>query len=441
MAITVSDPKVALAVINEAKANGVFGGEIPEDDAALIKEAGELVRLAEQAVDAGVAGGAVEKVLAAANGTGDEGGGEAAADNPFAAAAAAEAEPETDDGPDEGTFDIDSVIEDYEDLKVAEILEAMKELDAEQVAQVKAYEAENGERAKILNYVAAEPEPDPEPESEGSDEPVNANVDPSNYATTEPWPGYNKAKIGDIVAKIEDTVRNDGENAKPLLAHVWEFEKNGKGRKRLIDKLTDIATNGVTAEPEDVKTEPPFDDDEGKSEGPVAPPVQTKATAPVSGDTGTLADPVPGGATPKALGAIEKEGLPIPAVVGEIPVLPEDFTTLSDIEVRRFQSQFHACYARAHFIVAVCNGHSNDAKVVAEDAIREYINANDFPKGTTVTQMEAQASADESVQQARQVEREWREAGRLQAALRDIYLHACERLSREQTGRDAERAR
>ena len=72
---------------------------------------------------------------------------------------------------------------------------------------------------------------------------------------------------------------------------------------------------------------------------------------------------------------------------------------------------------------------------------RSYINANDFPKGTTVTQMEAQASADESVQQARQVEREWREAGRLQAALRDIYLHACERLSREQTGRDAERAR
>lgn len=440
MAITVSDPKVALAVINEAKANGVFGGEIPEDDAALIKEAGELVRLAEQAVDAGVAGGAVEKVLAAANGTGDEGGGEAAADNPFAAAAAAEAEPDADDGPDDGTFDIDSVIEDYEDLKVAEILEAMEELSAEQVAQVKAYEAENGERAKILNYVAAEPDPEPEPEDDG--EPANANVDPSNYATTEPWPGYNKAKIGDIVAKIEDTVRNDGENAKPLLAHVWEFEKNGKARKRLIDKLTDIATNGVTAEPEDVKPEPPFDDgDEGKAEEQVAPPVKTKATAPVSGDTGTLADPIPGGATPKALGAIEKEGLPIPAVVGEIPALPEDFTTLSDIEVRRFQSQFHACYARAHFIVAVCNGHSNDAKVVAEDAIRTYINANDFPKGTTVTQMEAQASADESVQKARQVEREWREAGRLQAALRDIYLHACERLSREQTGRDAERAR
>lgn len=438
MAITVSDPKVALAVINEAKANGVYAGEIPEDEAGLISQAGELVKLAEQAVDAGVSGGAVEKVLAAAQGTGDGGGGEAAP-NPFeAAAAAAEEEPaDESEGPSNS---IDDIIPDYDDLKVAEILDAMESLNSEQIAIVKEYEASEGERAKILNYTPPEPEPEEEPEP-AAEEPAGA-VDPSQYATTEPWPGYNKAKIGDIVAKIEDTVRNDGENAKPLLAHVWEFEKNNKERTRLISKLTEIAQNGVAAEPPDVKTEPPFeDDDEGEQEKPAAQePPKTRATAPVEGDD-TLADPLPGGATTKALAAIESEGLPTPGVVGDIPTLPEDFTKLSDIEVRQLQSQYHACYARAAFIQAVALGHANDAKVVAESEISDFIRSNDFPKGMTVTQMEAQASASDEVQAARRVQREWSEAARIEGTLKEIYLHACERLSREQTGRDAERAR
>lgn len=452
MAIT--DPTVAMAVINEAKSSGVFAGEVPDNDGAKLAQANELLKMAEQAKEAGVQAAAVMAVINAAQ---QQPGATAVPANPFGnapvAAPAADPAPAPAAAPSpEPAGDVNSIIADYDDLKVADVLAAMESLTDEQIAVVKAYEASEGERAKILGFerhpATQAPAPaapaEPAPAAQASVEVQFANVPQEQYAATEPWAGYAKAKINDIMDVVENVFRTNGEQAKPLLAHVWEYESNNKERKRLIDKLTEIAQNGVAAapaaapapapEPEGVVAEAPFQPPATPAPAPVAAPPATSTEVGFEGVAAPLA-----GATQKAQALVAHEGLPVPTQVGQPPVLPEDFTQLSDVEVRQYQSKFNACHARAIYLLAIAEGHSNDAKIAADAAVQNFIRTTEFPAKVTVTQMDAQASASAEVATARHTQHEWAEVARQYKALRDIYASTCERLSREQTGRADEK--
>lgn len=474
MAIT--DAAVATAVITEAKAHNIFPGEMPADDASKIAAAGELVRLAEQAKAAGVVGAPVLAVLGAAGQ-----GAPAAADggaNPFAGQPAPAAPPVPEPvaapavsppgGPSGGPAsappveqpapaapDINQAIPGYDDLKVGDVLTAMEGLNDAGIAFVKAYEAQEGERAKILNFerhpmAAAPPAAPPVQPEPAQDVSSFTQVDPSLYASTEPWPGYAKAKITDIVQTIETTLLTRGEEAKPLLAHVWEYESNNKERTRLLDKLKDIANNGVQSAPPAPPAPPPvpqagvdptapFAQPQAAPAPVAAPPVPQTPPDVSTPEFDTMVPPFENGATQRAETMINKE-LPVPPVVGQAPDLPGEFTGLSDVQVRSYQAQFNALQARAHYMLALAEGYANDAKLVADNAIDTFIRENTWEGKVTVKEMEAKALALPEIQHARRVQHEWGEASRQLRARRDIYQFTCERLSREQTGRADERS-
>lgn len=461
----VTDPQVALAVVNEAKAQGVFAGVPETEPAKLIAQANELVTLAEQAREVGANGGPVMAVIAASE--------QAPGAAPAAAAPAAPAPPPPTPAPAQVTI--------Y-NVKIKDAAGTVYEVTSDIVDQYLAGGYTLVEDAPPPPPPVATPPaphepvaaPAPEPETPAAALAADGPTDPSQYAEVEPWKGYKSAKIGDIIAHIENLVRTDGEAAKTTLAHVWEFESNNKERSRLLNKLTEIAQNGVTAEPtpapaepepdddDDVKAEPPFPDGGPAASPPPTPPAATAPPAPnpaappappaVPAPTPTpgaglfdpsddLIAPINNGSTGRVLAQIGKEGLPIPGVIGDPPAIPEDFTTLSDIEVRKLQGQFNACYARAIYLGSISAGHANDAKVSADAAVDLKIRTTDWPAKTTVKEMEAQAAADENVQQARRVQHEYGEAERQYRHLAQIYLSTFERLSREQTGRESDRAR
>lgn len=467
---TITDHAVAIAVVNEAKSRGIEPGPVPEDPAACIAKAQSLYDLALEAKTAGVAGEAVDAVIAAA--TQGNGTAPAAAPAPTPAPTPAPAQPAPVPAPaPTQQVSIDDVVPGYDDMKVAEILSVMEALTDEQIAFVKAYEASEGERAKILNFerhpmVQQPPAPTPEPAPAPTPAPAPeqsapAQVDPSQYESVEPWPGYNKAKIGDIVERIESVLLNQGETAKPLLAHVWAYEKANKERTRLITKLTEIAQNGVQSAPpsqapaeptpapapaptpapqaqdegQDVVAQPPFAD-QPAAPAPAPAPVPTQAPDSVAG----IADPVANGATERATAMIAGQ-LPVPPDwQGEFPSPSNDFTTLTDIEVAKYQSQFNALHSRAIFVLAQAEGHVADAKVEAERLIRQYIAGKEWAAKATDTSKEAEATQNvPEVAAARKVQHEWAQVARQVSALATGYEKTAERLSREQTRREKDR--
>lgn len=445
---TVTDPLVAQAVINEATAQGIHKEGMPADSSAQIILAQELVRLAEQAIAAGMAGPSAPAVIAAASQQ------PVVAAAPVAAAPVAAAPP-LPTPPQVTNFNV--VIQDAAGQKY--------EVPSDQVEQYVA----NG-YSVVEDTPAPPPVPAPvpvaapapvAPEPVAAAEPTPA---PAASGTPEPYEGFNAAKIPEIVEYIENVLATQGEAVKPLLAAIWEYEAANKNRPRLLGKLKAIAERGVevtpaaapaappapapvAAEPQPgVNPDPPF---VAPPAPPVAAPVAAVAppvAAPIVPAVPTAAQPEFGqlapalpGATQAASATVTAEGLPIPPVVGEPPVLPPDFTVLSDLDVRKYQSQFNACQARALYLHTIAEGHANDAKLVADAAQRDYIHSNAFAKGTTVTQIEAEAVANvPAIQEARRVQHDWTGLASQYKTLATIYDKTCDRLLNERVGRHAE---
>lgn len=486
--VQITDQAVALAVINEAKARGIPNADTPENPAEVIGKAQHLYDLALQAKNAGVGGEAIEAVLAAA---GQGGAAPQAAPavpdpNPFdqqqvvqppaavPVSAPPAPAPQTNPvapAPAEPTAQasIDDVIPGYDNLKVDEILTAMEGLTDEQIAFVKAYEAQDGERGKILKFerhpMVEQPPSAPVPQAPPAAA-VPAQVDQSQHSSVEPWQGYNAAKIKDIMAHIENVFRTQGEAAKPLLAHVWAFEKANKNRTTLINKLTELAQNGVQVSPptqvppepapaqvppsptpaegSDVIAQPPFQQPQQEA-APVPPPAPQAPSTPTPPSAQTtssagIADPVPGGATEAASLMIGQQ-LPIPPEwQGEFPNPSNDFTTLTDIEVAKYQSQFNALHSRAIFVLAQAEGNVADAKRAAERLIQQYVASKEWAAKATDTSKEAEATQNSAeIQAARKVQHDWSQVVRQVSALATGYEKTAERLSREQTRREKDR--
>lgn len=453
--MSITDPAVATAVINEAKARGIYPGEMPETDEAKLAQGNELLRLAEQAKGAGVQGEAVIAVLNAA-GQGDPGNPFGAGGAPAPAAPAPAAPPVPAAAPPaalppppappappvapEPPSEVEIIGPDGTHYMV----------DPSTVDQ---YITGGYTLAEVAppEPPAAPPVPPAAPVAPAAPAAPSGPADPSQYSTTAPWDTYDKDKIPDIVTRIETVLRDQGETAKPLLAHVWEYESNNKERTRLLDKLKDIASNGVQSAPPaappaapavpqaGVDPTAPFAQPQAAPAPVAAPPVPQTPPDVSTPEFDTMVPPFENGATQRAETMINKE-LPVPPVVGQAPDLPGEFTGLSDVQVRSYQAQFNALQARAHYMLALAEGYANDAKLVADNAIDTFIRENTWEGKVTVKEMEAKALALPEIQHARRVQHEWGEASRQLRARRDIYQFTCERLSREQTGRADERS-
>lgn len=484
----ITDATQARHLVETAQKHGVYNADIPVDDQGVVALANQLYSMAVQARDKGMDAVQINDVIAA--GEGNPAPAPAAAPPAPAATPAPPAKVKIRSAADGAVYEIDaSQVEEY---TIGGAYQLVEEAPTPPPAPAPA-------PVEPQPPVAApEPTPEPTPTPAAVEQPAPAAAqptaaDPSEYQSVEPWDGYKKLNIKPIMAEIEQRMQNGDPNLNTLLFHVFEYEKANKGRERLLAKLKELAENGVAANatpapaaaPEPAPAPVP-------AAAPVAPPVATPApvaqdpdVVPGSPFAGAAEAPAPAappvaapvapaaapvvqqavgqaleaavthvqsggatlvapleGATQKSIQAIVAERLPIPSEIdGDAPTLPADFTTLSDQEVARLQSQFNACLARANWLGAVADGHSNDAKIIADGKTREYKAANPAPKGTTVDQLEAQAyAAVPEIAAARTVQSEWGQHGRLLHALCNTFQSNCERLSREQTRRSDERA-
>lgn len=454
--IQITSPAVAAAVISEAMANNAHKGTMPTDDSQKLILAQELTDLALEAQTAGMNGPAVQAVIAAAS----QGAPVAAPPAPPEAAQVTDFNVKIQDASGQQYEVPNSQLQTYLDTGSYTVVQ--EAAPAPPPAPPTPVPVPVPTPAPVPTPVAAPPAPAPVAAA-----PTPAPAAPAAPAADGgalPWEGYDAAKIPDIVKHIEGVLATQGEAAKPLLASVWAYESANKNRPRLLNKLKGIAEQGVVVggapapapaapapaqvapEPADVNPAPPFQ--EAPAPAPVAaPPAPTPAPAPTQAVPapaqaqvqpefpGGLAAPIADGATQKVNATIAQEGLPVPGVVGNPPTLPEDFTILSDVQVRQFQSQFNACQARAHYLFSQAEGFSNDAKIAGDALVDEFIRGHQFDKGTTVKQIEAMAGELPNIQVARRTQHDWSEVARQYKALRDIYEGTCDRLSREQTGR------
>jgi hypothetical protein len=139
---------------------------------------------------------------------------------------------------------------------------------------------------------------------------------------------------------------------------------------------------------------------------------------------------------------IAKEKLPIPPEIdGTPPDLPRDISVLSDSQLRRFHSEFHALLARANWLVAVEESDEHAADQIARHykamVLRDLTAVAD--KNAKITALEAEAAGDPDVRQWNQKKNEHYVQVKLLKALRDTYEQTCDRMSREYTMRGSER--
>lgn len=468
--VQIEDVGVAKTLIETAQKQNVFQGEVPTDEAEILSRANELYRLAKQAQNAGMDAPPVLAVIGIAENAPSSDDSSAQSAPTSAPSAPPPPAPPAPPAPSAAPAMV----------KIKDANGTVYEVQSDQVSSYTdsgAYSLVDENPAPpppppappaptpIVPAPDEKPEPDPEPEPIAA---TGGDVDPSQYATVEPWEGYSSMNIPPLVKHIEELFKQkSGDEIKTLLAHVWEYETNNKDRQRLLGKLETLAKEGVTVstsapeaveeapapapvevppvanEGTDVRPEPPFAPAAPVVEAvPPAPPVEAPPVAPaqVEGQSDGLAQPLDG-ATQRSQQAIIAENLPIPPEFhGEPPVLPADFTTLSDQQIAQYSSQFNACLARANWLTAVAEGHAADAKIVAEGLMREYKASNPAPKGTTVDQIEANAvAAVPEISAAKKVQSDWACHGKLLHSLAGTYQSNCERLSREQTRRSDER--
>lgn len=88
-----------------------------------------------------------------------------------------------------------------------------------------------------------EPEPEPKPDPEPAPEPEgDTPPEGDDLSQIEPWEGYDKEKVSDILAGVNAAVRDYGEeDLTDLMANVWAYEAAHKNRKSVLDHLEDVA--------------------------------------------------------------------------------------------------------------------------------------------------------------------------------------------------------
>jgi hypothetical protein len=375
---------------------------------------------------------------------------------------------------------INDIIPDYDDQKVGDILAAMQGLTDQDIASVKTYEASEGERPKILKFekveaptaqepavappVAAAPVPTPEPTPEVAN---TTTTDPTATATAdgEPWAGYTTDKIPEIMEKIEVILASgDTDHIKKTFAAVWNYEASNKNRSRLLGKLKAIADNGMKStggtiakdvdptappvaappaapavpatetQPDDADVKPqaafPTTGEVGGQPVNAAPVAQAPAAAPPVAPSAHIS------ATQGAIDATAKSNLPIPQDIPDDNLeIPYDFESLSNEQVRSLQGKFNAAYAFAHLKVSEHEGFADDAKQYGDKLINDIIAAGQAA-GKSVGEQQAKALGQSpEAQEARRTQNEEAKKAKRFRALADVYYSTCERLSREQTGR------
>lgn len=449
--------KTAKLVIKTAKRNDIYEGDMPDSDTEIISEAVQLVEQALEAQEGGFENDAIDEIVELVQDEiGDPG------------------DPSSDDDNDDTdrakeSEEVYSIIDDYDDKKVSQIVAALDDLDTEDLATIYEYESNNRDRKSLLSALDAiaeervgeggvddsgDDDDDPAEQEirarEGDDD--DPEPDDNDDPAPEPWRGYSKRTQAEILKVLD---RKEDEQ----LAAAYEFESENKGRKGILNALAKLAEErGAGDEPQEgdesgeESTEPKegtegsSDSDAGdESEDEAPEPRSQRRRASSESDEEAGDDPHYDELIQGVEDALERERLAVPQRPPEDRVeIPFDLTELSDRELRQHYAASRAYFARARYVASLEGRKASACGHIADEKRDELITSlpridEETKKEKTATLLKAQAEGDDTVKLWR---RRQRKHGEVAAAMRDeadIYEKDLEALSRDWTMRDEER--
>lgn len=209
----------------------------------------------------------------------------------------------------------------------------------------------------------------------------------------------------------------------------------------------EVATAPVAPPQPPPTPEAPAPEPEPAPAGPPQQPPAQPPAPPATGGAQVLAEAVqqaeaqrqaePEDGRLRALAIIGKENLPIPPEIeGDPPVLPNDLSKYGQDEIYSFHARFHACEARAAWVLSDAEDELDD--YVKLRKAREVTVAAEIPpkidrKNVTDEQRKAIVEADAEVQRLLGLEKETRKVVRKLKVLLDVYHRDAERCSRQMT--------
>jgi hypothetical protein len=400
-------PNQARAILVQAKHDGMFGEEIPEDDTQVVAKAEEMIDLAQQAWDALVRGPEVEALLRMASETWSDNGHEAEEADVMSIEESQELEAtatefHTDlfqDNPPWDGYDEAKLREIYE--KLPTLLESSSDPEA-LLAHVETYEKAHKDRMRVTNFIGTlreediyvrevAPEEAQEPQAESPREEPVADAAPS-----------------------EDDL--------PRETAVEGSEGEGEGH-------ADVQYPEPDALPEPVgEVEEPSDEDRPGED----------AAEEAQKDTDYYRELVN-----EAEREIHQRYLAVPPSIPTDEVeLPFDLTTLSDKELQRYHGIYAALAYRASYLMTVEEAKARVCRAAADEllnyliATREPYDEYDKPK--SVTRLEAEANRDVNLKTWRKRQQKHETFAFAHKNARDSYGKVVDSLSRQETMRDNE---
>lgn len=452
------DVKTARAILKQAKKDETYEGSIPKDDDKAVKEAQDLVTMAEEAWESNVRGKEVKAILdLAKNGSGsvDDDG-------------------DDDDDGDEGDDEARIYTEDE--------LEELDKEDLKEILEERGLELEG--RYSQKKAIAAILDDQPEAEEEEGEE--ESEDDEENLAETEPWEDYDEESATDIKEGIKAAVEDEEDDLDDLLAHIYEYESANKERKGILSLLEEIAEErkGDDDEEGEEEEEEPSSarsrkgrgkdsassedddgdesgDEDGEGDGEEASSRRRKRSSDAEDDSEGKAsssrrkrsrasseedeeagDDADGddeyrGLIESIKEKIDAERLHVPEPIEDDPVeLPFDITEISDSELQALHSAFGAYAYREGYLQSIEESKAKICKQAADEITRELlVESASNTKDPKVTLLEAEAELDDNVKKWRKRQRKHEAFAKSHKNMHDNHLAVVEMLSRQETMR------
>lgn len=373
------------AIIVEAKSGGYYDGDLDQPDADLLRDAAGLVRQARRAHGLGNKAETIANILHIADS--DD------SDLPEVGSAPAEKapEPEPDTQDDEPTSDAPTVLYSPDGSEVS-------------VPTPAAAEAMLAAGFTVEPPAASSDEPAQEPEAEApADETDTRREDALDEISRKVLKSYSLTDEDLVKLDIEDLEHmvSNPTGAYDDLPSVQRAAKEQAEQEEKDRTLAEAAAEAASKAEEKPKT---------RRKAPAKPAKEAIKES--------------------AVGRLDRERLPIPAELpdDQIPEMPFDMTKVGEQELISLHSRFHACEARANYLVSELGDEAADYGKLAEAKETEVRNSLDRDEYKLKDDIDAAVRSHAEVVALRQKEHDAKkELGRAKM-LASNYHRDCERL-------------
>jgi hypothetical protein len=304
------------------------------------------------------------------------------------------------------------------------------------------------------------------------EEPEPTEQEETESVSDEPWPGYSKETVANILKTLTDSYKNESVDPQILLSAVWEFESDNKNRSTILNQISKINERLVEKSADEETQEQPVATQEQEetveeSEEPLVGEVGEEPDATVGTESETVeqseedrpaeveAEPVIEDSRPSVDHSVyhsiiemveselvkDRRHVPEPPE-SDIPQLPWDWTKASDGEIQRLYSYYSLLAYYKSFVLLREDRVALECKRAADELANELLKATDKydekGKHKTLTLLEKEVESDPNVSNWRRLQHKHEAYTASARRERDSLYKLVESLSRFETMRQQE---